>query len=48
MNLEKVALPRFNGDVRTFPRFINDLQKLAVPNIPKVQLPLALRQSLPP
>ena len=47
MNLQRVPLPKFDGNARSFPRFMKDFETLVMPNLPKEQLALALRQALP-
>ena len=44
MNLERVPLPKFDGNVRNIPRFLKDFETLVMRNLPKEQLSLALRQ----
>ena len=31
--VEKMKLPQFDGDIRSFPRFISDIRKFILPNI---------------
>ena len=47
MNLQRVPLPKFDGNARSFPRFMKDFETLVMPDLPKEQLALALRQALP-
>ena len=47
LRLEKIALPKFDGNIRNFPQFLKDFKTLVLPTLPGDHLPFALRQALP-
>ena len=46
--MERVGVPKFDGNVRNYSRFITDFKKLVLPNIAPEQSAFTLRQCLTP
>ena len=44
--LEKIPLPKFDGNIRNYPRFIKDFKELVMPNLKSAEAPFTLRQCL--
>ena len=45
-HMEKVSLPKFNGNIRSYPRFIKDFKSLVLPRILPEEYAYTLRQCL--
>ena len=43
---EKIPLPKFDGNIRNYPRFIKDFKTLVLPNLSTEQAAFTLRQCL--
>ena len=48
IQIEKLPLPKFNGEIRSYPRFKKDFEDLVLPQIPPAQASFTLRQCLTP
>ena len=44
--MEKIPLPKFDGNIRKYPQFIKDFKQLVMPNLKSVEAPFTLRECL--
>ena len=46
MNMAKIPLPTFDGNIRNYPRFKRDFKNMVLPNVKESEAPFTLRQCL--